>query len=298
MDKSLLNSMLAWLTGDRPAPAPVPAPAPFTHPPVFIQKANTVVSWSPKAGCSHVVFWAFVHEGCLPQAAAESHLPHKYRIDTYQKEQRYRLRLGRLRRGAAPGHTLVKITRDPKCRLVSIFRHACRRSFLHELVRTTLGFDPATEGFALADLDALLGQLKLTYPTRADPHLRVQESPLWTLPFDRVITLNMDEIPLNDGLNAVERVLGLPQTDFTRLAAFRRLRKAHYARERAFDASVPLETYRFRPHETKAFPKRELMASPLLERMARRHYAADYAGVGSGDTAGELFQPASVLVAR
>jgi hypothetical protein len=290
MNKSMLNSMLAWLTGDRPVP--------FTQAPVFIRKANTVVSWSPKAGCSHVVLWAFVHEGRLPQAAAESHLPHKYRIHTYQKEQHYERSLERLRRGVVHGHTLVKITRDPKHRLVSIFRHACRRPFLHKLVRTTLGFDPGAEGFALADLDALLGRLKLTDPTRTDPHLRVQASPLWTLPFDRVITLNMDETSLNGGLNAVERALGLPRTDFPSLAAFRRLRETHYARERVFDAPAPLETYRFRPHETKAFPKRELLALPLLERMARQHYAGDYAGVGSGDTAGELFQTGSGRVAR
>ena len=61
---------------------------------------------------------------------------------------------------------------------------------------------------------------------------------------------------------------------------------------------MSIETYRFKPHETKAFPKRELMASPLLERMARRHYAMDYARVGSGDTGGELFQTKSGLVAR
>jgi hypothetical protein len=47
-----------------------------------------------------------------------------------------------------------------------------------------------------------------------------------------------------------------------------------------------------------SFPKRELLASPLLERMARQHYARDYAGVGSGDTAGELFQTGSGRVAR
>jgi hypothetical protein len=284
-----MASILAWLFN---------RPPPFEHLPVFIEKANAVVSWSPKAGCSHAVFWAFVHEECVSQAFAESPLPHKYRIHTYEKQERYRLGLERLRRGGAPGQTLVKVTRDPKHRLISIFRHACRRPFLHATVRATLGFDPAVAGFALADLDALLGRLDLTRPARVDPHLRPQASTLWDLPFGRVITLNMDETPLNASLNAVERELGLPTTEFGAIPAFKRLRETHYARPRAFASGVPVETYRFKPSETRAFPKRELMASPLLEHMARRHYAMDYGRVGSGDTAGRLFQPDARLVAR
>lgn len=265
---------------------------PFPQPPVFVRKADVVVSWSPKSGCSHVVLWAFGHEGCRDAATAQSHLPHGYRIHTYQKLPVILRRIRSLSTGGAEGQTLVRVTRDPKKRLVSIFRHACKHPFLHAAVREHLGFDPAVEGFALTDLDALLGHLKLGWPTDADPHVRVQASPLWELPFRRTITINMDEIALNPSLNAVERALGLPETDFGD-AAFRNLREAHYARPRGFRRGVPVATWRFRPAETRGFPKNELLVSPFLERMARRHYAADYAaGVASGDTAGELFQAA------
>lgn len=265
---------------------------PFSPTPVFIRKADVVVSWSPKSGCSHVVFWAFGHEGCRDQAAQGHHLPHGYRIHTYQKQPDIVRRLRRLRAGEAEGLTLVRVTRDPKKRLVSIFRHACKHPFLHAAVREKLGFDPAVEGFALTDLDALLGHLKLDWPTDADPHVRAQASPLWELPFRRTITINMDEIPLDPSLHAVERALGLPETDFG-LPAFRNLREAHYARPRGFPKGVPVATHRFRPAETRGFPKSVLMASPFLAEMARRHYAADYAaGLASGDTAGELFQAA------
>ena len=124
----------------------------------------------------------------------------------------------------------------------------------------------------------------------------MQASPLWELPFERVITLNMDQTPLNDGLNAVERSLGLPETDFGQ-PAFRNLRETHYAHPRPFAGSGPIETHRFRPEEAKNFPKRQLTASPLIARMARRHYAADQGRVASGDTAGELFQPAAMAAA-
>lgn len=265
---------------------------PYPQTPVFIGKADVVVSWSPKSGCSHVVLWAFGHEGCRDAAVRESHLPHKYRIHTYQKRPDFLRRLRRLRAGDAAGQTLVKVTRDPKKRLVSIFRHACKHPFLHAAVREKLGFDPAVEGFALTDLGALLDRVRVAHPTDADPHVRAQASPLWDLPFRRVITINMDENPLNASLNAVERSLALPETDFGH-PAFDDLRERHYARPRGFRRGLPVATYRFRPEETRGFPKGELLASPFLERMARRHYAVDYAaGIASGDTAGELFQPA------
>jgi hypothetical protein len=186
------------------------------------------------------------------------------------------------------------VTRDPRKRLVSIFRHACRRPFLRKY-RDLMGFDPAVEGLSLADLDALLGQLTLTCPATADPHLRVQSNPLWEFGYDRVITLNMDERSLDAGLNAIEAALRLPVTDFAARPAFARLRRAHYAEDGVWDDPGDLATFRFRPDEFRAFPKSQIMALPLLEAMARRHYAVDYGRVGSADSAGALFQEADPL---
>lgn len=277
------------------------AERPFTFSPLFIRKARTVVSWAPKCGCSHVALWAFLHEGFLAEASGASgpkDLPHGFRIHVYQKRPEFVTAVRRTRRTGGAGQTLVKVTRDPKKRLVSIFRHACRFPFLAPLVRERLGFDPVTEGLSLTDLDAVLATEQLSPPATADPHIRGQYSPLWELGFDRVITLNMDEVPLNPSLNEVERSLGLPVTDFDALPAFANLREIHYARPQRFTADEPVETYRFKRQETKAFPKRELLGSPLLERMARQHYALDYPGVRSGDTAGALFQAGSGRVAR
>ena len=267
--------------------------APFTFPPVFIARADTVVSWSPKSGCSHVVLWALLHEGFLQEAGGAKELPHRFRIQVYQKRPEVVARVRRLRRQGGAGQTLVRVTRDPRKRLVSIFRHACRFPFLAPVVRARLGFDPEVEGLSLADLDAVLGHLDLRSTTAADPHVRGQWTPLWELDFDRVVSLNMDELPLDPGLNAIERDLGLPVTDFAALPEFRKLRDLHYARPRRFAQDGPIETYRFRREETKRFPKRELLASPLLAEMARRHYRHDIPWIASGDTAGRLFQPAA-----
>ena len=277
------------------APASPMIPGPYSSFPLFIPKANTVVSFSPKSGCSHVVLWSFLHHGLYEAANRFAPWPHTFRTQIYHRSDVFRRPLQALLRDGGAGRTLFRVTRDPQKRLVSIFRHACRFPFLEPQVRAVLGFSMREKGLSLADLDAVLGRLKLTHPATANPHVRVQAHPLWRMGFDRVITLNMDEIPLNASLNAFERDRGLPVTDFAALPAFAALRETHYAAECGWTTDRPIEIHRFRPDETAAFPKEALMASPLLADMARRHYRADYAsGVGSGDSAGQLFQPAPV----
>lgn len=195
------------------------------------------------------------------------------------------------RRGS--GLTLLRITRNPTNRLVSIFRHACRFPFLREPARQILGFDINRRGLSLEDFDKVLGGLRLVPPSRANPHVLVQYTPLWDMAFDRVITLNLDEVSLDASLNAVERDLGLPVTDFASIAEFRRLRDEHYAIPCRYFGPGPIELRRFRRHETQPFPKHALTASPLLESMAQRHHALDWGRVATGDTAGALFQPAA-----
>ena len=154
------------------------------------------------------------------------------------------------------------------------------------------------QGLSLVDLDRILRRMKLTPPTRANPHVRVQHSPVWEMAFDRIVTLNIDEVPLDASLNAVEDALGLARTDFDRLPAFAHLHETHYAKEGVFDPAVPIETYRFRRTETDAFPKRQLAASLYLDDMARRLYRSDYGGVGTSDTKGALFRPDAATTPR
>jgi hypothetical protein len=143
------------------------------------------------------------------------------------------------------------------------------------------------EGLSLRDLDAVLRGTRLVVPTSAAPHVCAQFHPVWELGFDRVITLNMDRTDLNTGLNAVERDLGLPVTDFAAIPAFAALRETHYARDAPLAIDGPIEAHRF-GRDTAAFPKAQLEASPFLAAMARRHYAMDIPHVGPGDTAGRL----------
>jgi hypothetical protein len=286
---SALNP-LARLVAPFRAPAPAVAdPFALEPRPLLIRDARLVVAWAPKAGCSHVAWWAFRHEGLLEAAEAHDPWPHKYRQFVYYRDPAYDAATAAIRAAGGRGWTLLRVTREPAPRLVSIFRHACRFAFLEPMVRRRLGFSQREQGLSLRDLDAVLRGKRLVVPTTMNPHVCAQAHPVWDLGFDRVITLNMDETDLDAGLNAVERALGLPATDFAAIPAFARLRAEHYAREAARPVAGPIEDHRFRAADAAAaFPKAAIAASPLLAAMTRRHYRADLGRVASGDSARRL----------
>jgi hypothetical protein len=258
--------------------------------PLLIETKKIVVSWSPKSACSHIVLWAFKHEGLFRACNYYNPWPHHYRLDVYYKSYTYQRRTQEFFEANGAGHTLVKFTRDPAKRLVSIFRHACRFPFLHEEVRRHLGFDMRREGLSLQDFGAVLARLNLVIPTSINPHVRAQIHPVWSMDFDRVVTINMDEVPLDATINRLEPDVGLSVTRFAEIPKFGHLRNAHYAKDVPFEGDdAALAAYRFRPRETDSFPKRRLEALPLVRELAERHYGVDYPGVASADTAGRLF---------
>jgi len=243
------------------------------------------------------VVWFFLKENLLHAANYYHPWPHTFRNDVYYRTHTYQRRAHVLRETGGEGFTLIRVTRDPVKRFVSCFRHACRHDFLHQLVRRKVGTDPAQDGLSLADYHTALSGEQLTLPSVIDIHACAQALPVWDLAFDRVITHNLDETPLNEGLNLIEAELGLPVTRFERFPKFEALRQSHYARDAVYNGAEPLERFRFRAADTDSFPKTQLEALPLLRRMAEELHAADSGRVGRGDTAGRLFQPAAASAA-
>jgi hypothetical protein len=255
--------------------------------PLILSHQGIVVSWAPKSACSHVVLWFFLKEGLLPAARHYHPWPHKYRAEVYYRSQTHKRLAAGIRAGKGRGHTLLKVVRDPHKRLVSVFRHVCRHQNLRGAVDRKLGIDTERDGLSLREFDAFLSNEKLVVPSRMNMHVCAQHQPVWTLPFDRVVTINVDETDLNGALNAFEASVGLEQTDFSNIPALATLEKRH-ARESPYAGAEAIEDHRFRAADIVHFPKREFEETPLVRAMAARHYAADFGATASGDTSGRI----------
>jgi hypothetical protein len=174
-----------------------------------------------------------------------------------------------------------------------MFRHAVRFPFLAEPFRRELGLDIAARGVSLRDFGELLRRMPLVSPTTSDPHVCAQYHPAWDWDWDRVVTLNIDQFAMNDGLHAIEADLGLERTDFAARAAFDGLRKLHYSVPARLETDGPIEDHRFEAGKVKRFPSNQLLRSPLVASLVEELYAVDLgAATDLGDSAGRLFRPA------
>ena len=258
---------------------------PLLHP-----DRDLVVGWSPKAGCTPTLIWFFHQIGVLDAALARNSFVHRYRNEVYHRSAVYHARCRALLRSGGKGFTLLRVTRDPDKRLMSSFRHAVNFPLLDGLAQEKLGVDLRETGLSLRNLARLLEDEDISGAGRIDPHFRPQRQPMWAMDFDRVITLNMDRTPLLAGLNEVEAGLNLPVTDFAVLGGALGHDTMRYAREDPYQGAVPLEKHRFRKKRDGSFPKAEFLALPLLQKLARTHYAGDVDAVQTADSAGILLR--------
>lgn len=258
--------------------------------PLVFSKRKIVISWSPKAGCSHVIVWFFIKEGLLQAVNHYHKWPHNYRTQVYYKTATYKRDAAKLYKSGGEGYTLIKITRDPAKRLVSIFRHLCRHRVLYNKLSEKLNLDARKDGVSLLDLQKYLDGENLTPPTKVNPHFCAQVHPIWNIPFDRIVTLNMDQTDLNSGLNSIEKEFGLKKTNFDSVQKFKQIRENHYGKDTIYKGAEPIEEHRFFPSELDTgFPKSQLSESSILQNMARDFYTSDFGRVDSGDTQGKLF---------
>ncbi len=253
--------------------------------PLIFSRRKLVVSWSPKSACSHVALWFFYKEGLFQSVVYYHEWPHNFRAQVYYHAQTYLKQAQALRDSNGTGYTLLRITRDPTKRMVSIFRHVCRHTFLREALDAHFRRPVAATGLSLTELHDYLRGRPLMVPSEVNFHLCAQYHPVWEMEFDRVITLNIDSHGLNEGLNAVERGFDLPVTHFDRIKRFDKLRRDHYARDAPYDGTAPIEQVRFTPAMTREFPKTALEQSPYVGAMAAELHGVDAAHVATGDTA-------------
>lgn len=274
-----------------------PKGVPDSHPllvearPLILSRARAVISWTPKAACTQVVMWFLHLEGLLDAALYYRPWPHDFRGDVYYNSAVYHRRARELAEARARGYTLIRITRDPVARLVSIYRHALRTGFHAPELDAALGRDTRATGVSMEDFGTSLIGRNLYSPSEVNMHLLAQTHPIWDLPFDRVITLNADDCDLSAGLNLIAQDLGLAQTDFAGIPAFGRIAARHNAPDNGAAADPQRFHMPLNNAMGEAFPKSALRSDPRVVSLAETLHGRDFGAVDSHDSAGRLHFP-------
>lgn len=255
--------------------------------PLIATGAPLVVSWSPKSACTQVLQWLLFQEGLLGAAQYFSRWPHDFRGRVYYHSASYHAAAQKIAKSDAAGYVLLRVTRDPTARFVSIFRHALLRPVMRTEINTFVGRDIGSEGMSIAEFAGFLAGKNLLPPSPLDQHLCAQCCPVWEMGFDRVITLNIDTHDLFAGLNAVAADLGLLQTPFDSLPAFARIANAHHAKN-VSTTEANLLNKRLTAAQDNQFPLSALQANPEVQSLATQLYQLDVGRVETTDSAAQL----------
>lgn len=234
---------------------------PLIHP-----RHRFVVLFSAKSACSSVVIWYLHTMGLLEAARSYSDWPHDFRTDRlYQRQEdadaRTTLRPSQVK--------LLRVVRDPLERAASSFRHALGTGYAREAIQRALGVDTELEGLSFERFIDFLEHEDLR---SCDPHHRVQCHPVERLRQPDMV-INVSRSDLFAGLNAFERLVGMPETDF---AALRWLHELQAKREVAA-GEPPGDAYRLvltRQQALRGPWPRGLLAAPARARLEKL-YAED-----------------------
>lgn len=178
---------------------------PLIHP-----EHRFVVVFSAKSACSSVVIW-FLHTlGLAAEARAHNEWPHLYRIDKLYQRPDY---LDARDRFGPDDVTVLRIVRDPVERAASSFRHALGTGYAREAIGRVLGVDTDIQGLSF---ERYIDFLETEDLDSCDPHHRRQKHPLEAVRRPDVV-INTSRQNLFESLQAFERKLGMPSTDFAQM---------------------------------------------------------------------------------
>ena len=178
-----------------------------------------------------------------------------------------------------------------------MFRHACRFPFMAEIFREKLGIDIATAGISLRDFAAALEDLPLVAPSGIDTHLSAQYHPVWDWAFDRVITLNVDQIGLNAALNALERSSAWSGPSFPRMPPSVRCAARTTRCRRSSKSPARSRTTASSSAASAASRAGRILGSPLIDQLVANSLGADLGRTDLFDSAGTLFRDMAEPVA-
>lgn len=162
--------------------------------------------FSPKSGCSSVVIWFLNTLGLLDEARAFSHWPHDYRIKKLMRDPRQ----VKARKLPLANAKILRVVRDPIDRAASSFRHAVATGYANQRIMETIGEDVENHGLSF---QRFIDFLEMEDLDHCNPHHRRQKNPIEDLRSPDY-TINISRQNLFEDLNAFEKQIGMPITNF------------------------------------------------------------------------------------
>lgn len=256
--------------------------------PLIDAQRRTVVSWSAKSACTHVLIWYLQRLGLLEAAQSHHAWLHRYRTEVLYPSPADRLSRMMLSVRGARRWSYVKVVRDPVARCVSSYRHVLRFGYADEQMSSTLGRAiDHRRGFSYETFLEYLAGIDLA---RCNIHHRRQAHPLDDASFARVWLVNADETDLDAALATIDRYQGC---DAARGIERRADAIARAARRHARDTGrTALHSDVWKTelsyHDVENWPGEQLRQSQTATARVRELYAKDYEMIGQLSARAEL----------
>ena len=245
--------------------------------PLLDARRRTVISWSAKSACTHVLIWYLLRLGLLDEARNYHPWVHRYRSEVLYRSEVYRSALEQLSREGLSQWNYLKVVRDPVKRCVSSYRHALKHGYEDEKMSRVLGRQIDHKcGYSYETFLDYLAQIDLH---DCDIHHRYQKHSLDTVEFGRTWLINVDEHDLDAALAKIDRIQGCPPLDDHEggSQAIASAARRHADQE---GEDLPREAEQWRmplgAGDVQQWPKRALVSALPAVEVVHRIYRCDY----------------------
>ena len=245
--------------------------------PLLDASRRTVISWSAKSACTHMLIWYLHRLGLLDEARSHHPWVHRYRGEVLYRSALYQNARDQLVREGPSQWNYVKVVRDPVKRCVSSYRHALKHGYEDEKMSRALGREIDHKcGYSYETFLGYLAQIDLHH---CDIHHRVQKHSLDTLDFGRTWLINVDEHDLDAALAEIDRIQGCPPLDDHEGSSQAIASAARRHADQGQDGRSR-ETAQWRmplgEGDVEQWPKCALVSALPAAKIVRRIYRCDY----------------------
>jgi len=237
-------------------------------PPLVDRKRRLIVLWSPRSACTAAYVWFASMCGFVDELRQHDS-PHDHRMRVFRISRRYLDSVA----GDTAGFHVVRIIRNPYDRAAAIFRKALVDNFA-DRDASLVGLD-FERGVSFHMFLLMLQRLDME---NVDTHYRPQFHPLeHERKPDTVINISTSDLFAE--LNALERRMGWPVTDFAAMEWFQAYEQARRAPAHALSGADLFKTpiARGNPPAETPFPDPVSLLTPQARALIESIYGDDFA---------------------